>query len=192
MGTVDDILPKLFEQLRTGPPQEREELFRQLHKELYPRLVHYFISKRVPPQDAEDLTQQTLLSIYRGMGSLHKETGFEAWLFTIAKNTYRLSLRHKRAFKRFGIEVPIEVAEDRGNATGNPTSPLDQTLEQEREKRLKDAIQGLPRQMRDCMTLRLYDNLSYSEIARTLHLSVETVKSHLHEARRRLREKLGS
>ena len=191
MGTIDDTLPKLFEQLRTGPPQGREELFRQLHKELYPRLFHYF-SKRVPLQEAEDLTQETLLSIYRGMDSLREETGFEAWLFTIARNTYRLSLRYKRAGKRFGIEVPIEVAEDRGNATGNPTSPLDQTLEQEREKLLKEAIQDLPKQMRDCMTLRLYDNLPYNEIARTMNLSVETVKAHLRQARRRLQEKLGS
>jgi RNA polymerase sigma-70 factor (ECF subfamily) len=191
VGTVDDSLPKLFEQLRTGPSREREVVFRQLYKKLYPRLLHYFL-KRVPSQDAQDLTQETLLSIYRSMDSLRDEKGFESWLFKIAQNVYRLYLRRRRADKRSGIEVPIEVAEEQASSPWNPASPLDQTMEQERNQVLHKAIQELPKQMRDCMTLRIGSQLSYREIAVILNLSVETVKAHLHQARRLLRQKLGS
>ena len=194
MHTADDSLLKLFEQLRAGPSRGREEVFRQLFKSLYPRLYGYFLRRGFGPQDAQDLTQETFLGIYRGMGSLREESRFQPWLFGIAKNAHRLYFRRQGADKRSGSEVPIEVVENRSGSVLNPTaaipSPLDQALEEEQRRLLHKEIQELPKQMRDCMKLRLDGNLTYGEIAQVLDLSVETVKAHLYQARRRLQEKL--
>jgi RNA polymerase sigma-70 factor (ECF subfamily) len=192
VDTADDSLAKLFEQLRTGTSRGREEAFRQLFERLYPRLYHYFSKRGFPPEDAQDLTQETLLGIYRSMGSLRNEKRFEPWLFQIARNAYLLSFRRKSAEMRSGIEVPIEVVENQTSSALNRDSPLEQALEQECRQLLHEAIQELPKQMRDCMTLRIDGHLSYAEIARVLDLSVETVKAHLYQGRRRLQQKLGA
>jgi RNA polymerase sigma-70 factor (ECF subfamily) len=51
-------------------------------------------------------------------------------------------------------------------------------------------VAELPEQMRDCLTLRLYHQLSYQEIATLKRISVETVKAHLFRARKKLQERL--
>jgi RNA polymerase sigma-70 factor (ECF subfamily) len=56
---------------------------------------------------------------------------------------------------------------------------------------LREAIEKLPEQMRKCLMLRVYQEMKYREIATLLRLSPETVKVHLFQARRRLREDLG-
>jgi RNA polymerase sigma factor (sigma-70 family) len=55
---------------------------------------------------------------------------------------------------------------------------------------LRAAVAELPEQMRDCLTLRLYHQLSYNEIAVIKKISVETVKAHLFRAKKKLQEKL--
>ncbi|HUP43451.1 MAG TPA: sigma factor-like helix-turn-helix DNA-binding protein, partial [Thermoanaerobaculia bacterium] len=55
----------------------------------------------------------------------------------------------------------------------------------------RSAVAELPDQMRDCLTLRLYHDLAYREIAVIKKLSIETVKAHLFRARKKLEERLG-
>jgi RNA polymerase sigma-70 factor (ECF subfamily) len=57
-------------------------------------------------------------------------------------------------------------------------------------RQVRGAMEELPEQMRKCVMLRVYQELSYQEIAVVLRLSVETVKTHLHQARQRLRIRL--
>jgi RNA polymerase sigma-70 factor (ECF subfamily) len=57
---------------------------------------------------------------------------------------------------------------------------------------LRQAVEELPEQMRQCVSLQVYQELSYGQIAVAMQLSVETVKSHLHQARQRLKAKLAS
>ncbi|HYU30628.1 MAG TPA: sigma-70 family RNA polymerase sigma factor [Thermoanaerobaculia bacterium] len=67
----------------------------------------------------------------------------------------------------------------------------DETLVQaERARQLREAVDGLPDQMRKCLILNVYHDFKVREIAQLLHLSPETVKVHLFQARRRLKEKL--
>jgi RNA polymerase sigma factor (sigma-70 family) len=65
-------------------------------------------------------------------------------------------------------------------------------LEKERLKKLREAMQELPPQMQRAVYLRVVKELSVQEIAAVLNVSVNTVKSHLHQARRALKEKLSS
>jgi RNA polymerase sigma-70 factor (ECF subfamily) len=71
-----------------------------------------------------------------------------------------------------------------------PGRQLDDLLDEEQRRALRAAVAELPEQMRDCLTLRLYHQRSYNEIAVIKKISVETVKAHLFRAREKLREKL--
>ncbi len=193
-GQVAQILDAL------EPGAAPEESFRRLF-ELYHRPVHRFFARRgLSPEDCQDLTQETFLGVYRGMGSFRPGEPFEAWLFTIAANAYRKRLRHRGALRRQGREVPLG-GDERGGDPPSPGpeaslrqeggGPLAETLGQERSRLLRQAVARMPEQMRSCLILRVYHDLKYREVAAILRLSVDTVKAHLFQARQRLKAELG-
>jgi len=177
-----------------------DESFEQLFRRHY-RLVHSFFVKRgFTPEEAEDLTQDVFLRVYKGRESFRGEARFTTWLFQICANLFRNDLRGRSAQKREGAEVPIDGVLDsgeNGKAEGvaswgsEPDDPLRKALWEEARKRLREALEDLPPQMRRCVELRVYEDLKYREIAAKMGISIDTVKAHLFQARQILREKLG-
>ena len=78
------------------------------------------------------------------------------------------------------------------DATKIPAEQLSEVLEDERQHAMREAIRELPDQMRRCLTLRVYQDLSYREIATVMKLKIDTVKAHLFQARARLKKNLSS
>ncbi|HEY7213575.1 MAG TPA: sigma-70 family RNA polymerase sigma factor [Thermoanaerobaculia bacterium] len=191
MDDPGESVQRVIERLQTGA--SREEDFRRLFDGYYPRLVHFFSRRGFPPQDCLDLTQETFLGIYRGIGTFRRDARFETWLFKIATNAYRKRLRWGAAEKREAKEVPLEAGEEpeRNEPPASEASAGEEMLRRERSRVLREAIEKLPEQMRKCLMLRVYQEMKYREIATLLRLSPETVKVHLFQARRRLREDLG-
>jgi RNA polymerase sigma-70 factor (ECF subfamily) len=177
-----------------------EENFRRLFL-VYHRPVYGFFSRRgLPPDACQDLTQETFLGIYRGMGTFRMGMPFDAWLFTLATNVYRKRLRRERAGRRRGEEVPFETDPETDSRPGGSRAetiaasdlgPGEDSLRSERARLLREAVEGLPDQMRACLVLRVYHDLKYREIAVAMGLSIDTVKAHLFQARQRLRAGLG-
>lgn len=137
-----------------------------------------------------DLTQETFLGIYRGLEGYRPEARFEAWLYRIATTTHLKWVRARTAEKRSGVEVATESLPEEIRALGVEGRQLREVLSKEEYVALAAAVDELPEQMRRCLELRLYHELSYREVATVLKISVQTVKAHLHQARGRLREKL--
>ena len=177
--------------------REPEEAFRLLF-ERYRRSVYWFFAKRGFTRDeCLDLSQETFLGAYRGIGRYRQESSFETWLFQIAANLYRNTLRSRSAIKRAADEVSLEDGPGGSDAIPGDRSlapvfdqPLTDALKKERLLVLHKALGTLPRQMRRCAILRLDQDLSYREIAELLQVSIETVKTQLHRARRRLKAQL--
>ena len=188
------MVESLIEQLQTD--SSRDAAFRRLFDLYSPRLYHFFSRRGFPHQDCLDLTQETFIGIYRGVGAFRRDASFETWLFKIATNAYRKRLRWGTAEKRGTPEVSLEGdQEDLGPmatlaATNVPTAS-EEMLSKERSHLLRQAIDKLPEQMRKCLVLRNDRELRYKEIAVLLRLSPETVKVHLAQGRKRLREELG-
>lgn len=190
MDQQTELVQGLIERLQTaGTP--REEDFRRLFDLFYPRLICFFSRRGLPSQDCHDLTQETFLGIYRGIGSFRHDSRFETWLFSIATNAWRKRLRRGSAGKREGQEVPLEPETPRDEPRDEGSPPGDDVLRRERARLLRAAVEKLPDQMKRCLVLRVYQEMKYREIAVLLRLSPETVKVHLTQARRRLREDLG-
>jgi RNA polymerase sigma-70 factor (ECF subfamily) len=179
--------------------RDREENFRHLFERYYHRLHRFFQKRGFSTDEADDLTQETFFCIYSGLETFRREARFETWLFQIASNTYRQAERRQAAARRGGGSISPERSpgqpqterdENVLNGLISTSGPLDEVLVAERQRVLTEAIEALPTQMRQCIILRGHQELSYREIALVMGISVETVKSHLFQARQRLREKL--
>jgi RNA polymerase sigma-70 factor (ECF subfamily) len=170
---------------------EREDAFRQLYEAFFPAIRRFFQRKGLSPDDALDLTQTTFLRVYKSLDGYEQRGYFTAWLYRVATTTYLKRRRRMATAKRSAMEVSRDALEVPENLQGVPGRQLDGLLEDERRRALYKAVAELPEQMRDCLTLRLYHQLTYREIAVVKRVSVETVKAHLARGRSRLREALG-
>ena len=176
-----------------GRPAERPEDFTQIFARYYRPVSYYFARRGCSREECQDLTQETFLGVYKGMERYREESNVETWLFVIAANIWRNWLRGRSAQKRNAPELSLEqTAEgiEMTAATSRDDHPLDRMLAGERWDLLRQEVEELPPRMRCCLLLRLDQGLRYREIATIMSISVQTVKSQLHQARERLKERL--
>jgi RNA polymerase sigma-70 factor, ECF subfamily len=184
-----EAVRKILDDLHDGV--RPEEAFRRLFDLYSSPLYRFFARRGFSPEDCRELTQETFLGIYTGIGSFRGEAGFETWMWKIATNAYRKRWRWRSAGKRAGEEVPLDGPEETAvEALSTLLGPAEEALGRERSRILREAIDKLPAQMRRCLVLRVDQDLKYREIAAVLRLSPETVKAHLFQARKRLEEEL--
>lgn len=115
----------------------------------------------------------------RHISSFRGDSKFSTWLFQIARNTYRDSLRKKKGF----FHIPIEETDD---LIAEPA--MDITKADEREY-VRKIVSGLPVKMREAIVLRYYHDLDIKEISEVLGCSLGTVKSRLYYALKAIRKK---
>lgn len=176
-----------------------EENFRWLFERHHAQILRFFRRKGFDPEDCRDLTQETFVSVYKGLGDLRHEEQFESWLFAIAHNVWCSSIEKRSAQKRSAVILSLDAAVETDDRLSlaeripdDAADPLGIALEQERLEKLHGAMQHLPQQMKRCVQLRVVHDLSHAEIARLMGISVNTVKAHLHQARSTLRTQLSS
>lgn len=192
---VEDPVDRAVRDFQAGI--EREQSFRVL-VDLFYQPVRNFFSRRVFSADeCLDLTQETFLGLYKGLEGFRAEARFEFWLFRIAQTTYLKWLRGRKRRPERGLqeaspggETPSTGSDDHQPVAVTPETQLTDVLHRERLEKLRAAISGLPRQMQKCVVLRVYQDRSYREIADFLELSIDTVKAHLFQSRKKLREML--
>ena len=142
-------------------------------------------------EDAADMTQETFLKVWRNLESFHGEASFATWLFRLASNTCLDQLRSMKRrptlpmtlTDRDGEEQTMEVPD-------SAPSPEEQLVKKEDSVLLQEAMSSLDAEQRQILTLRVVNDLSYTEIAQALSLKEGTVKSRLARAREHLRKKL--
>ena len=169
---------------------ETEELFQQLVREYYPSIQRYFQYWRCTPEESQDLTQETFLNAFRGLPSFRREAKPGTWLVEVAKHVLYNSLRHKSAQRRHGQEVALDDSESGAEAEasgrGETDDILEELLRKEQGALLIREICKLPPQMQRCMLLRA-QGFEYQGIATAMGISIQTVRSQLHEGKKRLK-----
>lgn len=197
MESSDTDPVELVREIRQGI--NVEDNFHRLFERHYSQIVRFFGRKGVDPEICRDLTQETFISVYKGMRDLRQEEQFESWLFAIAHNVWCDMIENNTAKKRSAITLSLEAGGEEGDRYSSASQvadhradPLAVTLEKEKLERLREALQHLPQQMRRCTQLRVVHELSYLEIASLMGISVNTVKAHLHQAQKTLRAELSS
>lgn len=176
-----------------------EDNFHLLFDRHHSRILRFFRRKGFDPEDCRDLTQETFISVYKGLKDLRQEQQFEGWLFAIAHNVWCSLIESRTAQKRSVTLLSLDwqsESDDRpplaARLADSSPDPFTIALEKEKLEKLREALQHLPQQMRRCAQLRVGQDLSYAEIAVLMGLSVNTVKAHLHQAQKALRTQLSS
>jgi len=176
---------------------DRERSFRRIVDRFYPPVRRYF-ARKTPAEDSLDLTQETFLSLYRGLDGFRGEAQLSTWVFKIARTTHIRWLRRQaregdRPGRATDPTTSAVVWEDQEPVVvDSKPPPLVRILRQEDLGRLREAVEELPEKMRKCLVLRVYQDLKYQEIADFMGISIQTVKAHLSQARQKLRHKLGA
>lgn len=189
-GGAPGRIAEAVRRFQEGSGAERERAFQLLYQTYFRAIQRYFARRGLSPDDGLDLTQDTFLGIYKGLETYEHRERFEAWLYRVAQTTYLKWRRRAATAKRSGVEISRDAMDHPETIASTPGRQLGGLLGEERRKALRAAVEELPEQMRDCLTLRLYHDLAYREIALVKKLSIETVKAHLFRARKRLQERL--
>jgi RNA polymerase sigma-70 factor (ECF subfamily) len=132
--------------------------------------------------EAEDLTQEIFLRVFRSLEKFNRDADFSTWLSSVARNH---CIDHYRASKR-EREVLVEdlVSFDLAPASsGNPHRALE---ERDRRSFVRRGLEMLPEKLREAVVLRDLQGLSYQEMADRLHLPEGTVKSRINRGREEL------
>jgi RNA polymerase sigma-70 factor (ECF subfamily) len=176
-----------------------EDSFHALFERHYAQLLRFFRRKGFDPEECRDLTQETFISVYKGLKDLRQAEQFESWLFAIAHNVWCSEIESRRAQKRAATLLSLEWQGENDDhppiAAGLAASdagPLTVILDKEKLEKLREALERLPPQMRRCAQLRVVYDMSYLEIASLMGISVNTVKAHLHQAQQALRTQLSA
>ncbi len=158
--------------------------FRALFQMLAPKVKAYLIRHGAPPAQAEDLAQETLLTVWRKAEYFDpRKASVAAWVFTIARNLRIDALRRERSAMSYALSV---LEPDQA-----PDNPEIESSTAEREGRVRDAMQSLPREQLEVIRLSFYSDKAHAEIAHELSLPLGTVKSRLRLALARLRGMVG-
>ncbi len=167
--------------------QGDQEAFRLIF-ERYSRPIISFIYDLVGDRElAEDLTQETFVRAHRGLKGLREEAKLSTWLFGIAKNVARESLR-SRARHQQRVELDDAAVldlSDRGPA------PVDQLLDRELNGVIRRSLAALDDDKRMVFTLKIFHQCSYEEIAEITGFSIPKLKTDLHRARVEMRRRIG-
>ena len=183
-GALMNSTEELVARVRAGD----EEAFRLIF-ERYSRPVLGFIFDMVGDRHAaEDLAQETFVRAFRGLGSLRDESKLSTWLFQIAKNVARESLRERR---RGGTRVEIDDEEVFFELHDQRPTPAGQLLDKELSGVIQKALMRLDEDKRLVFTLKVLQQRSYEEIAEITGFSVGKLKTDLHRARAEMRKRIG-
>jgi RNA polymerase sigma-70 factor, ECF subfamily len=166
--------------------QGDQEAFRLIF-ERYSRPVIGFIYDMVSNRElAEELAQETFVRAFRGIQGMNRETKLSTWLFGIARNVARESLRARvRANRQIDLEDESVM-----DLSDNKPVPVDRLLSKELNELIRRALEALDEDKRLVFTLKVFHQCSYEEIAEITGFSLAKLKTDLHRARAEMRKKI--
>lgn len=172
-GNMSDLLRRIAE-------TSDRSAFTALFEQFAPRVKSYMIRQGAEPALAEELAQETLLTVWRKARLYSADKGSAStWIFTIARNLRIDRIRRETAWQ--------ELPEGHAEIASDDQSPDEEVAERERQAVIQAAMAELPVDQLEVVTLAFVDGLSHSEIAERLGLPLGTVKSRMRLAYQKLR-----
>jgi RNA polymerase sigma-70 factor (ECF subfamily) len=175
-------IPRAMSDLLQKVAQSRDvEAFRKLFELYGPRVKSYMMRQGADPTLAEDLAQETLLTVWRKAQLYSDEKGSATtWIFTIARNLRIDRLRREVAWQ--------PLPENRDEEASDAPDPEEQVTERERRDKVRAVLATLPADQSEVVMLSYVEGLSHSEIAERLGLPLGTVKSRMRLSYQKVKE----
>ena len=172
----------------------RVDKFHDLVKRYDQKLYNFSLRMCRDHRDAEDMVQETFLTVFRYLKGFRHETKFKNWLYKVAAST----CIKKRRKSKFAPEKELSLDEFRPGDDAEPPDhvpewalmPLDKLLNEELAGAINRGILSIPKKYRMVIVLRDVEGFSTAETAQILDISPANVKVRLHRARLYLREQL--
>lgn len=165
-----------FKKLKKGDKDSFDLLYEEYYLSLYRTALLILGNK----EEAEDVLQDTFLSIYKNINNLKEFNKLKPWIFSILKNS--CYTRYKNRKREFPDEFVLEKADSKLISSGEDEFVLNNEVE--------SALLKLNHKEREVLVLFYYDDFSIEEIAKILKTFQGTVKSRLFRARKNLKKEI--
>jgi RNA polymerase sigma-70 factor (ECF subfamily) len=191
MNTTQDR--RLIARLQSGDEEAVKELTERYGQRIYQLALRHMRNR----EDAEEVTQDVLMKVYRKVGRFRGESALSSWIYRITFNTAMSRLRSRRAERTADQERErVLAAGHEGSAPGVPVQadwshmPDEELLRAQLRAAVAAALGELPDIYRQPVVLRDIEGLSTEEASLRLQVKGQTLKSRLHRGRVMLRDRL--
>ena len=134
--------------------------------------------------EVQDVAQDTFIRAYRAIGNFRGDAQFYTWLHRIAVNTAKNHLvSHSRRPPTDDIEVETAEQFESGLRLRENATPERELMRQQLEQTVMRAVERLPEELREAISMREVEGLSYEEIAQRMQCPIGTVRSRIFRAR---------
>lgn len=175
-----DIPANLIESASRGDIDAFEKIYRVSSGYVF--AVAYRVMGR--REDAEEVTQDVFVKVYRKLGSFQFKSAFSTWIYRITMNT-AINLYRKRSKERLR-KVSFDDAIGGDKYPEDNRGPAMEAEKKERRELVRSMLMALPEPQRACVVLKDLEGLKYEEIAKVLDINLNTVRSRLSRAREKL------
>ena len=181
--------PALVKRAQAGDPEALSALVQSQQTYVY----SIAMSLMHNPADAADMTQEAFIRLLRSLGTYRAETKFTTWLYRLVTNICLDGLRRRGRPVDSLDEPSTTQAGDDAQSAGDRLADDDRWTQPEQEIELREsatevraALDELPATQRLALTLHYFEDMRYEDIAETMHLPLNTVKSHIRRGKERL------
>lgn len=181
---ADDF--QLIEAFREGNEKAFEEIVRRYQRQVA-NIIYLTLGNR---EEVDDLSQEVFVRVYRSLGRFEYDSSLYSWIYRIAVNLCIDEIRKKKIRKLIPLDFLTEKRFEAEKRARGVTTASDELLQKEKREIIQNALGHLSLIHRTVILLREYQDLSYDEIAKTLRISPQAVKSRIFRAREELRELL--
>lgn len=181
--------PALVRRAQAGDPEALSALVQSQQTYVY----SIAMSLMHNPADAADMTQEAFVRLLRSLGTYRGETKFTTWLYRLVTNICLDGLRRRGRPVDSLDEPSIGQSGDEAQTAGERLADSDRWTQPEQEASLREsaaevraALGDLPPAQRLALTLHYFEDMRYEDIAETMQLPLNTVKSHIRRGKERL------
>jgi RNA polymerase sigma-70 factor (ECF subfamily) len=180
----DESQLSLVRRAQAGDEEAFAKLFQQHKNRVYS--VCLLMTKDVA--EAEDLTQEAFLQVFRTVASFRGDSAFSTWLYRVAVNTVLMKLRRRKSPPTVSLDEPVNaespsLTRDFGKNDPHLSGLIDRIA-------LRRALRELPEGCRTIFALHEVEGYQHHEIAQILDCSIGNSKSQLHKAKLKMRDLL--
>lgn len=165
--------------------------FDQIVNRYKDQLVNFAYRFLGDKEDAEDITQETFLRVYKKKNAYKNVAKFSTWIYTIAGNLAKTELRRRKRKKLMSLtnlgfeDKDFEIKSE----DPRPDEALDKVVKNDL---IQSAIDSLPEKFKEVIIFRDIQELSYEEISKIVKIPLGTVKSRVNRGRLKLQELLNN
>ena len=154
----------------------------------YKDMLYGFLRRFLNRQEiVEEVFQETFLQLYKSRESFDSDRSLRPWLFTIAANKARDTLRKQQRNNTISLSTisePSDLTTDDvlNSLTSYEITPYDEATKAETAENVRIIIEDMPANLKEILLLAYFEQFSYKQMAQILSIPIGTVKSRLHTA----------